>query len=46
LRELEAHSPFRFSFLNEQRNHFANGRRHASLEKLINTFMLSKIEMS
>ena len=40
LRELEAYSPFRFSFLKEQRNNFANGRRHASLVKLMETIML------
>jgi hypothetical protein len=39
LQALEAHSPFRFSFLKEQRNDFANGRRHGSLEKLMETFM-------
>ncbi len=33
LRELEAHSPFRFSFLNRQRNDFL--RRHGSLAKLM-----------
>jgi hypothetical protein len=38
LRELEAHSPFRFSFLKEQRSDFF--RRHGSLEKLMRTFML------
>jgi hypothetical protein len=37
LRELEAHSPFRFSFLHEQRNEFA--RRQGSLEKSMETFM-------
>ncbi len=40
LRELEAHSPFRFSFLKEQRDDFANGRRHGSLVKLMETVML------
>jgi hypothetical protein len=40
LRELEAHSPFRFSFLKEQRNVFANGRRHGSLVKLMETVLL------
>jgi len=40
LRELEAHSPFRFSFLKEQRNGFANGRRHGSLAKLMETVNL------
>jgi hypothetical protein len=39
LQALEAHSPFRFSFLKEQRNDFASGRRHRSLEKLMETFM-------
>jgi hypothetical protein len=38
LRELEAHSPFRFSFLNEQRNNFF--KRHGSLVKLMETVML------
>ena len=38
LRELEAHSPFRFSFLKEQRNDFL--RRHRSLGKLMESFML------
>jgi len=38
LRELEAHSPFRFSFLNEQRKDFIN--RHGSLGKLLETVML------
>jgi hypothetical protein len=37
LRELEVHSPFRFSFLKEQRKDFANGRRHGSLGKLMET---------
>ncbi|RPI89491.1 MAG: hypothetical protein EHM40_20635 [Chloroflexi bacterium] len=37
LRELEAHSPFRFSILKEGRNDFANGRRHGSLVKLMET---------
>jgi hypothetical protein len=46
LRELEAHSPFRFSFLKEQRHEFANGRQHGSLEKLIERFILSKMEMN
>ena len=40
LHELEAHSPFRFSFLKEQRNAFANGRQHGSLVKLMETVML------
>ena len=40
LRELEAHSPFRFSFLNKQRKDFF--RRHGSLVKLMETVMLSK----
>jgi len=40
LRELEAHSPFRFSFLNKQRKDFI--RRHGSLVKLMETVMLSK----
>ena len=35
LHELEAHSPFRFSFLKEQRNDFF--RRHGSLVKLMET---------
>jgi hypothetical protein len=38
LRDLEAHSPFRFSFLTEQRNSFF--RRHGSLVKLMETVML------
>jgi hypothetical protein len=38
LRELEAHSPFGFSFLNKQRNDFF--RRHGSLMKLMETVML------
>jgi hypothetical protein len=38
LRELEVHSPFRFSFLKEQRADFF--RRHRSLGKLMETFML------
>lgn len=38
LRELEAHSPFRFSFLNEQRKDFIN--RHGSLGKLLENVML------
>jgi hypothetical protein len=38
LRELEAHSPFRFSLLNQQRNDFF--RRHGSLVKLMETIML------
>jgi hypothetical protein len=38
LRELEAHSPFRFSFINKQRNDFF--RRHGSLVKLMETVML------
>ena len=37
LRDLEAYSPFRFSFLNEQRNNFF--RRHGSLVKLMETVM-------
>jgi len=40
LRELEAYSPFRFSFLKEQRNDFANGRRHGSLMKFMETTVL------
>ena len=40
LHELERHSPFRFSFLKEQRDDFANGRRHGSLAKLMETAML------
>jgi hypothetical protein len=40
LRELEAYSPFRFSFLKEQRHGFASGRRHGSLVKLTETVML------
>ena len=40
LRELEAYSPFRFSFLKEQRNNFANGRRPGSLMKIMETMML------
>jgi hypothetical protein len=40
LRELEAHSPFRFSFLNKQRAGFANGRRHRSLVKLMEHILL------
>jgi hypothetical protein len=35
LRELEAHSPFRFSFLSEQRDDFF--KRHGSLVKLMET---------
>jgi hypothetical protein len=38
LRELEAHSPFRFSFLNQQRNDFF--KRHGSPGKLMESFML------
>jgi hypothetical protein len=38
LRELEAHSPFRFSFLNEQREDFF--KRHGSLAKLMETVLL------
>jgi len=38
LRQLEAHSPFRFSFLNKQRNDFF--RRHGSLVKLMETVLL------
>ena len=38
LRELEAYSPFRFSFLNQQRNDFF--KRHGSPGKLMETFML------
>jgi hypothetical protein len=38
LRELEAHSPFRFSFLNQRRKAFF--RRHGSLLKLMETVML------
>lgn len=38
LRDLEAHSPFRFSFLNEQRREFF--RRHGSPVKLMETAML------
>jgi hypothetical protein len=37
LRELEIHSPFRFSFLNKQRKNFA--RRNGSAVKLIETFV-------
>jgi hypothetical protein len=37
LQELEAHSPFRFSFLNKQRKDFA--RRNGSVVKLIETFV-------
>ena len=37
LRELETHSPFRFSFLNKQRKDFA--RRNGSVVKLIETFV-------
>jgi hypothetical protein len=40
LQALEAHSPFRFSFLKEQRNDFASGRRHGSLSKSMETVML------
>ena len=40
LRELEHYSPFRFSFLKAQRNHFTNGRRQASLLKLMETMTL------
>jgi hypothetical protein len=38
LRELEAHSPFSFSFLNKQRNDFF--QRHGSLMRLMETAML------
>ena len=38
LREIEAHSPFRFSFLEEQRNKFS--KRHGSLVKLLEAAML------
>jgi hypothetical protein len=37
LRELEAHSPFRFSFLNQQRDDFF--RRHGSLVRLMETLL-------
>ena len=37
LQNLEAHSPFRFSFLNQQRNDFF--RRHGSLVKLMETVL-------
>ncbi|HSB01028.1 MAG TPA: hypothetical protein VLE49_10290, partial [Anaerolineales bacterium] len=37
LRELEAHSPVRFSFLNQQRNDFF--RRHGSLAKFMETLL-------
>ena len=37
LRDLEAHSPFRFSFLNQQRDDFF--RRHGSLVKLMETVL-------
>jgi hypothetical protein len=40
LRELETYSPFRFSFLKEQRNDFANGRRRGSLVRGMETVML------
>jgi hypothetical protein len=46
LRELEAHSPFRFSFLNQQRNDFANGRRIESLGKLMERVLLFRVAMS
>jgi hypothetical protein len=36
LRELEAHSPFRFDFLNRQRRDIV--RKHGSLVNLIETF--------
>lgn len=39
LRQIEAYSPFRFSFLKEQRNEFI--RRHGPLGKLVETLMLS-----
>lgn len=42
LLELEAHSPFRFSFLNKQRKDFA--RRNGSLVKLIETFAPRSLE--
>jgi hypothetical protein len=38
LRQLEAHFPFRFSFLREKRKEFL--RRHGSLGKLVETVML------
>jgi len=38
LQALETHSPFRFSFLREQRNHFF--RQHGSLERWMETVML------
>ena len=38
LRELEAHSPFRFSFLNKQRKNLF--KRHGSLMKLMETVLL------
>ena len=38
LRELEAHSPFRFSFLNKRRTDLF--RRHGSLMKLMETVIL------
>ena len=40
LRELEAHSPFRFSYLNKQRKDLF--KRHGSLVKLMETVLLSK----
>ncbi len=42
LRELEAHSPFRFSFLNKQRQDFF--RRHGSLMKLMETVLLFQLK--
>lgn len=42
LQKLEAHSPFRFSFLNKQRKDFA--RRNGSLVKLIETFASQNLD--
>jgi hypothetical protein len=43
LRELEAHSPFRFLFVKGQRADFANGRRHRSLVKLMEHILLFRV---
>ena len=44
LRELETYSPFRFSFLKQQRNDFANGSRHGSLVKLMETVLRLQVK--
>jgi hypothetical protein len=42
LRQLEAHSPFRFSFLNKKRQRFF--QRHGSLVKMMETAMLLQLK--